>query len=489
MLGLPRAMQESQLRLPQDIVPLSHPEPPRLLCSPGKHGLCVLFNALGTAIMQARLASRPQQPKEHSTPAFPTIIRDPDTIPLPSRTQWRHHQQRECDLRLIIQSLASGTPLTPSDISSPELQREFRRKRFAVHENLLVHFQASTRFPCQIAARVVPRSLRRLAIVACHVSPMAGHSDLHKTVKRIVARFWWPNMTADITALVNACAHCKLANSVSHEAQAILRTLAADVPFDVVFLDVWSPGDIAGKHGACKILTCIEAMSGFAGAAPLSKEATSKDIAMAAFMHFLIPHGLPRLVVVDPDSLFKGKFELLLNILSIKQHTVAPKNHKAIRNERLHRFLNKVQKIFSADKATFQEWLQAVMFAICTWNASPADGTDISRSFCAISREFPFPIDINHDAPAVANQPGQAALEHVEAHTPWLVLNRQLLKLLQEERRQHHRKLKNLGKNKGLSKLETSSWSAARCSPTPTKASRGSWCSTPEPLSHCRQSW
>ena len=122
---------------------------------------------------------------------------------------------------------------------------------------------------------------------------MAGHSDLNKTVKRIVARFWLPEMASHIAAMVQACAHCRLANSVSHESQAILRTLTSDAPFDVVFMDIWSLGDIAGKHGSSKLLTCVEAMTGFSGIAPLPENITSSVVTMAAFTHFVIPHGLP----------------------------------------------------------------------------------------------------------------------------------------------------------------------------------------------------
>ena len=76
----------------------------------------------------------------------------------------------------------------------------------------------------------------------------------------------------------------------------------------------------------------------------------------------------------------------------------------------------------------------------------PVDGANISRSFCAAGRELPFPVGINHEAPAMANEQGQAALKHVEAHIPLLMKQHQLLNLLNEERRERHRQLKNKGK-------------------------------------------
>ena len=53
---------------------------------------------------------------------------------------------------------------------------------------------------------------------------------------------------------VRGCAHCNLSNAASHEAQLKLHTLVCDQPFDVVFLDIWSPGEISDKFGDVKVL-------------------------------------------------------------------------------------------------------------------------------------------------------------------------------------------------------------------------------------------
>ena len=63
---------------------------------------------------------------------------------------------------------------------------------------------------------------------------------------------------------------------------------------------------------------------------------------------------------------------------------VAPENHKAIRNEHFHRYLNKVEQINTADQGSFHQWMQGVLFALYGWNASPIDGTDVGRAFVAI---------------------------------------------------------------------------------------------------------
>jgi len=70
-------------------------------------------------------------------------------------------------------------------------------------------------------------------------------------------------------------------------------------------------------------------------------------------------------------------FTQLFELLGIPVEPVAPENHKAVRNERFHRYLNKVQKINTANKQSYHQWIQGILFALYAWNAGPIVGTDI----------------------------------------------------------------------------------------------------------------
>ena len=101
-------------------------------------------------------------------------------------------------------------------------------------------------------------------------------------------------MTRNVTEGVAGCAHCNLSNAASHEAQLKLHSLACDVPFDVVFLDVWTPGNIVDKSGSVKVLTFICCMTGFAMAAFLDMQSVdSQTIATTAVGSFFNFCGLP----------------------------------------------------------------------------------------------------------------------------------------------------------------------------------------------------
>jgi hypothetical protein len=49
--------------------------------------------------------------------------------------------------------------------------------------------------------RIPPPKLRQAIFSAFHVAPMAGHTGFQKTFWKIAARYYWPNMAADIRQL------------------------------------------------------------------------------------------------------------------------------------------------------------------------------------------------------------------------------------------------------------------------------------------------
>ena len=85
------------------------------------------------------------------------------------------------------------------------------------------------------------------------------------------------------------------------------------------------------------------------------------------------------MIVLDADGIFSGLFKKhFQDTLLIPVHTAASSNYKEIRNEGVHRYLKKVQKINSADKVSLHQWFQGVFFVLYAWNSGPVYGTDIA---------------------------------------------------------------------------------------------------------------
>jgi hypothetical protein len=188
-------------------------------------------------------------------------------------------------------------------------------------------------------------------------------------------------------------------------------------------------------------------MTGFASMDFLKAEQLdSNQVARRAFAAFFIPNGLPKLILIDQGSENKGHLIDMCTTIGINYHVVSPDQHNGILCERFHRYLNKVQKINTADTQSFTQWVQGALFAVYAWNAAPIDGTNIMRSFAAKARVFPFPIEIKQDhVNRIPPMEGEAAIQHVETISPIWARQSMLLQILQEQRRERHRELRNQG--------------------------------------------
>jgi hypothetical protein len=440
LLGVDEGVIQACRFIPEDIV-ISHARR-----TPGSHGLAALF-------YQLTMAEQINEEESDIPGIFATTPEDTlSLIPLPTDDQWRRATLEDHDLSLILAATNNNLQqLTPAP-SNLEYSAAFKSGRIEVSNGIVYYYEKSkVSLLRQLRTKVVPCSLRAVVIIACHSSPFAGHSGITRTLFRVQTRYWWPGLVHDVTDGVRSCMHCNLANATSHEAQSILHTLECDVPFDVVFLDIWSPGNMPDKNGTLKVLTFIDCMTGFAMATFISQGTinarTLSDSSLTAFFGVI---GLPRLIIVDADSLFAGDFRTMFQIMRIPTHAVGKGNHKAVRNERFHRYLNKVESINSADVGSLFRWKQGVLFAIYAWNAGPIDGTDIPRSLAAVGRQFPFPIDITNASPRDSATEGQAALDHFDAASPLLYKQKDLLITLNAERRRRHIELKNEGRTQRL---------------------------------------
>lgn len=379
------------------------------------------------------------------------------TLPLPTLEEWRAAVSSDQDLSKVKRALEDDTLLLRADLSQKSYHDEWLRGSLEIENGVVYQYEEPRKAKVrQLRRKVVPLALRRTIVTAYHVAPIAGHVGFHKTYYRIAVRFWWPSMSADVRFNVIGCAACKLSNSASHENQKVLSALSCDQPFDVVTMDIWEPGYVIEKSKKVtgrKLVTHLDNMTGFAAIA-LIGDATSIEVSKAVFMNFFVPNGLPRMVMIDDGSAFKSVMVAMCEHLGIVYHVVARENHDAILCERFHRYLNKVERIHTADTDSFSDWILGAGFATYAWNASPIDGTDVTRSFVARGRDFPFPLDVlssSEENPSrVPPIEGQAALEHVETMFPLWTRQKELLAILNEERRERHRVLKNQARTQRL---------------------------------------
>ena len=241
---------------------------------------------------------------------------------------------------------------------------------------------------------------------------MAGHVGFYKTYWRIAARYYWPSMYEDVRRAVVECGHCILGNNVSHQAQQILGNLTTDEPFDIISIDIWIPGVTQAKGSYVQdrsnvrqaMLTSLCNLTAFATVAFLSN-LEGEVITQVLMSQIVMPNRMPKLILLDDDSLFKQDLIRLLDDMGLPFHVVSAEQHEGILCERYHRYMNKVQRIGGLDTGSHSNWMMNSSFACYAWNAGPVDGTDVVRSFAAKARQFHFPLDIAESVPRIIGSP------------------------------------------------------------------------------------
>jgi hypothetical protein len=248
-------------------------------------------------------------------------------------------------------------------------------------------------------------------------------------------------MYSDVRKAVLECGHCILGNNTSHQAQQILGSLSMDdEPFDIIAIDIEDKAMI--RQAA---LTSLCNLTGFATVGFLDSLEGEK-VTKVLMSQILLPNGLPKLVLLDADSLFKQDLIVLLDELGVGFHVVSAEQHEGILCERFHWYLNKVQWLPGLDTKEYSNWMMNTSFASYAWNGSPIDGTDIIRSFAAKARTFHFPLDVKEQLPRIIGNPGERALQHVETMFPLWFQQKELLQILVQERRLRHTEWANRNK-------------------------------------------
>ena len=196
------------------------------------------------------------------------------------------------------------------------------------------------------------------------------------------------------------------------------------------------------------VLTSLCNLSGFATVGFLDS-LEGETVTKVLMSQILLPNGLPKMVLLDADSLlFKHNLMVLLDELGVGFHVVSAEQHEGILCERYHRYLNKVQRLQGLDTKEYSNWMMNTSFAAYAWNGSPIDGTDIIRSFAAKARTFHFPLDVKEQLPRIIGNPGERALQHVETMFPLWFQQKELLQVLVQERRLRHTEWANKNKKR-----------------------------------------
>jgi len=208
-------------------------------------------------------------------------------------------------------------------------------------------------------------------------------------------------------------------------------------------VDIWKPGDSKNADGFKMLFNAMCDMTQFIVSTPV-KTTESTFLARTFMEHVLLKFGLYVMVVCDAGSEFRGHFQSMCEILKLRFHPVAKRNHKAVGVERFHKFLNHAQKIGAEERGTPGAFVEIGMTTAYAWNASCIDGTEIVRSIPAIGRPLRYPLDIQMcSKPPIIDVPSESIAKYLRYVDRDAEFARQLTQWLIEDRRSMHRERVN----------------------------------------------
>ena len=363
---------------------------------------------------------------------------------LPSSNDWTREYTTDPDTSIIFSTLSANPnhSWTTSELNTvdPVYRGLLRSHDLFVQNHRILYRSSFNSGNSTILLIVVPQGLQRLVFKSFHSSPSAGHMGRHATLLRLRLRFFWPRMSSYIAKAISQCPDCILGNSTNRPSTSLLHGSIANGPWVYVHLDAWVPGDSVSFQGDVGLLNAMDDLSSAVIVTPI-QECNAAHFGRKFLENVLLRVGITGVVVVDADSKFRDVFQQMCAALKIRWVPLARGNHKGLKVERFHRFLNKNVKAECRRRGTNKVFPETALMAAYAWNSAPTDDSDITRSYVAFGVNFKFPMDVDLEQlpHLLGNDTAEAINRFISQIDPARQNSQRIVQWLNDDRHAAHR--------------------------------------------------
>jgi len=238
---------------------------------------------------------------------------------------------------------------------------------------------------------VVPLSLQAFVLRLHHNMPLHAHQGGKRLYKMLSKKFYWPDMSRDVTRWVKSCLSCAKRKTSRNWNQGLTEPTLAQFPFQVVGID------LVGKclettSGNKWILTILDHFTRWPIAIPLPDRKT-QTIAHAIYKYLVCEHGVPSKILSDQgQELISHAMRHLYQRWGIKPAQTGGYNPQANGAcERFHRWLNvTMTQLYDRTNPDWDDYIPALCFA---YRVSINDATGHSPYYLLRGREAVLPSD------------------------------------------------------------------------------------------------
>jgi len=244
---------------------------------------------------------------------------------------------------------------------------------------------------------VVPKIKRAELLSLHHDNTLAGHLGVPKTFERLIQRYYWKGMYADVRRYVKSCLKCSKVKIVKQRRAGLLHPIAAQKPFERVHLDLLGP--LPTSHdGNTRILVAVDSLTRWTILIPLQSK-TAQSISKAIYKRIITDYSCPKVFVMDQGKEFDNNLVAwLCKRVGIKRHFISVRQPQSNgKCERQMRVIAEALTIFGAsNQHDWDHYLQSIAFA---YRTSFIEGIKDTPFFLLHGYDASLPSDILYGAP------------------------------------------------------------------------------------------
>lgn len=212
-------------------------------------------------------------------------------------------------------------------------------------------------------------ALQNAIIHELHPSPVAGHSGIPVTLRRLKQLFYWKGMSSSVHSFVRHCTVCQQAKPDRAKYPGLLQPLPVpDAAWQVVSMDFIEGLPKSGRYNC--ILVVVDKFSRYAHFIPLSHPFSAADVALAYMDNVFKLHSLPEQIISDRDRIFNSQFWRQMFTLTGTTLSMSSSYHPETdgQTERVNQCLEGYLRCFAHACPT--KWIQWLSLAEFWYNTS-----------------------------------------------------------------------------------------------------------------------
>ena len=151
---------------------------------------------------------------------------------------------------------------------------------------------------------VLPKECREEVLKLAHTIPLAGHMGKEKTARRVLQRFYWPTLYADVAKFCKDCLVCQKSSKTRVQRAPLIPLPVVQEPFKRIAMDIVGPLP-RSSSGKRYILVVCDYATRYPEAIPL-KSIDAPQIAEQLVTLFSRV-GIPDEILTDQGSNFTSQ--------------------------------------------------------------------------------------------------------------------------------------------------------------------------------------